>query len=103
MTIPLEFTGERFTPECVREIWYEHFHRYVFARERVGGLNVLDAACGEGYGSALLATVAASVTGVDVSPQAIEHARSRYSGNSLEYGIDILYSAVRIGDHDDFS
>jgi ubiquinone/menaquinone biosynthesis C-methylase UbiE len=85
LTIPLEFTGERFTPECVREIWYEHFHRYVFARERVDGLHVLDAACGEGYGSALLATVAASVTGVDVSPQAIEHARSRYAGDSLEY------------------
>ena len=25
------FTGERFTPECVREIWYEHWHRYAFA------------------------------------------------------------------------
>jgi 2-polyprenyl-3-methyl-5-hydroxy-6-metoxy-1,4-benzoquinol methylase len=87
LTKPLEFTGERFTPECVREIWYEHFHRYVFASEWVGGLKVLDAACGEGYGSALLATVAASVTGVDVSPQAIEHARSRYSGNSLEYRV----------------
>ncbi|MDW8478938.1 MAG: glycosyltransferase [Xanthomonadales bacterium] len=27
----LPFTGERFTPECVREIWYEHWHRYAFA------------------------------------------------------------------------
>ena len=87
MTKPLEFTGERFTPECVREIWYEHFHRYVFACEQVDGLKVLDAACGEGYGSALLATRAASVTGVDVSPQAIEHAQSRYSGDSLEYRV----------------
>ena len=31
MTEPLPFTGERFTPECVREIWYEHWHRYAFA------------------------------------------------------------------------
>jgi 2-polyprenyl-3-methyl-5-hydroxy-6-metoxy-1,4-benzoquinol methylase len=54
---PLEFTGERFTPECVREIWYEHYHRYVFAREHVAGLKVLDAACGEGYGSYILASV----------------------------------------------
>ena len=27
----LEFTGERFTPECVREMWLEHYARYAFA------------------------------------------------------------------------
>ncbi len=74
----MQFTGERFTPECVREIWYEHWHRYVFARGLARGKRVLDAACGEGYGSALLADVAASVTGVDISADAIAHAKSRY-------------------------
>jgi SAM-dependent methyltransferase len=74
----LEFTGERFTPECVREIWYEHWHRYAFARELVRGKRVLDAACGEGYGSALLAGTATSVLGVDIADNAIAHARSRY-------------------------
>jgi SAM-dependent methyltransferase len=83
----LEFTGERFTPECVREIWYEHFHRYAFAADLVGGLKVLDAACGEGYGSALLATVADSVTGVDVSAGAIEHAKARYTAETLEFRV----------------
>ena len=58
MSSSLEFTGERFTPECEREIWYEHLHRYAFARPLVCGLTVLDAACGEGYGSALLASAA---------------------------------------------
>ena len=38
----MEFTGERFTPECVREIWYEHFHRYVLAGEFASGKRVLD-------------------------------------------------------------
>ena len=85
MSNPLEFTGERFTPECVREIWYEHFHRYVFARELVGGLKVLDAACGEGYGTALLSTAAASATGVDISEKAVEHARARYPSERLEF------------------
>ena len=85
MSKPLEFTGERFTPECVREIWYEHFHRYVFARGLVTGRKVLDAACGEGYGSALLATEASSVTGVDLSAEAIRHAQSRYVAGNLEY------------------
>jgi len=79
---PLEFTGERFTPECVREIWYEHWHRYVFAREFAKDKRVLDAACGEGYGSALLAAGAASVLGVDIAEQAIAHARSRYGGRA---------------------
>jgi len=76
---PLEFTGERFTPECVREIWYEHWHRYVFARAFAQGRRVLDAACGEGYGSAMLAASAASVLGVDIAESAIAHARQRYA------------------------
>jgi SAM-dependent methyltransferase len=85
MSEPLEFTGERFTPECVREIWYEHLHRYVFARELVKGRRVLDAACGEGYGSALLAPVAETVTGVDLSGSAVEHARDRYEYQNLSF------------------
>lgn len=78
----LEFTGERFTPECVREIWYEHWHRYAFARSFAKGKRVLDAACGEGYGSALLAQQARTVLGVDISMQAIAHARARYAGQA---------------------
>ena len=78
MSDSLEFTGERFTPECEREIWYEHYHRYALATRWCVNARTLDAACGEGYGSAMLAQVAASVEGVDVSPQAIEHAREKY-------------------------
>ena len=78
MSDSLEFTGERFTPECVREIWYEHFHRYVLAARWCANSKTLDAACGEGYGSALLARSAASVESVDISEQAIDHARQRY-------------------------
>ena len=78
MSEKLEFTGERFTPECEREIWYEHLHRYAFAAQWSHGARILDAACGEGYGSALLAGAADSVTGVDISAEAIQHARRRY-------------------------
>lgn len=77
-TAALPFTGERFTPECVREIWYEHWHRYAFALPLSRGRRVLDAACGEGYGSDLLAREAASVLGVDISEDSIRHARERY-------------------------
>lgn len=51
----------------------------------VRGRRVLDAACGEGYGSALLAREAASVLGVDVGAEAIAHARSRYAMANLAY------------------
>lgn len=74
----LEFTGERFTPECVREIWYEHWHRYALARVFAPGRRVLDVACGEGYGSALLSDVAASVLGLDIDAETVAHARHRY-------------------------
>jgi len=84
----LEFTGERFTPECEREIWYEHYHRYALAAHWCGDKRVLDAACGEGYGSVLLAGLAASIEAVDVSEQAIEHARQRY-GNLQNVGFHI--------------
>ncbi len=82
MTDSLPFTGERFTPECQREIWYEHWHRYAFALDFARGRRVLDVACGEGYGSALLSTVADTVLGVDLAPDALVHARSRYGGRS---------------------
>lgn len=81
----LEFTGERFTPECVREIFYEHWHRYAWAGPLVSGRRVLDAACGEGYGSALLAEFAGRVDGVDLDAGSIAHARERYRRENLEF------------------
>ena len=77
----LEFTGERFVPGVRGEIWIEHWHRYHFAARCAAGKRVLDVACGEGYGTALLARTAREATGVDVSPAAIEHAKATY-GNA---------------------
>jgi 2-polyprenyl-3-methyl-5-hydroxy-6-metoxy-1,4-benzoquinol methylase len=70
----LEFTGERFIPGTAGEIWHEHWHRYHFAAPLVSGLDVLDVACGEGYGSALLASRATKVIGADIAPAAVGHA-----------------------------
>ena len=74
----LTFTGERFLPSCEGEMIYEHWHRYLFARQYVAGKRVLDVASGEGYGSAMMAAQAASVTGVDISPEAVKHASEPY-------------------------
>ncbi len=78
----LPFTGERYVPGARGEIWIEHWHRYHFASRWAAGRRVLDVACGEGYGSALLARSAAHVTGVDLSPEAIAHARRAYAGRA---------------------
>jgi SAM-dependent methyltransferase len=81
----LTFTGERFLPDCEREIWYEHYHRYAMARHWVKGKDVLDAACGEGYGSHLLALNAHSVIGVDIDAQAVRHAEKTYPQDNLTF------------------
>jgi SAM-dependent methyltransferase len=82
---PLAFTGERFVPGARGEIWIEHWHRYHFASRFVAGKRVLDVACGEGYGAALLGREAAHVTGVDLSPDAIAHARAAYASDRVEF------------------
>jgi len=81
----LTFTGERFTPEVRGAIWYEHWHRYAVVAPLAAGKRVLDAACGEGYGSVLLAQSATHVTGIDIDPAAVAHARARYPRANLEY------------------
>lgn len=81
----LTFTGERFLPDCEREIWYEHYHRYAMALDWVDGKVVLDAACGEGYGTHLLAQKAKSVVGVDIDDVAIKHANETYVKQNLSY------------------
>ena len=81
----LTFTGERFLPECAGEMIYEHWHRYLIARNYVGGKRVLDVASGEGYGSHLLSKAAFSVVGADISADAVAHASRRYANENLRY------------------
>jgi 2-polyprenyl-3-methyl-5-hydroxy-6-metoxy-1,4-benzoquinol methylase len=48
-------------------------------------VSVVDLACGEGYGSDVLARSAYSVVGVDANPDAHEHARLRYRAPNLRF------------------
>lgn len=74
----MEFTGERYVPSETGQIKYEHIHRYALASSLVAGKSVLDIACGEGYGSAILAQQAASVVGVDIDPATVALAQRHY-------------------------
>lgn len=80
MSAELEFTGERFLPGAPGAIAYEHWHRYAFALRFARGRRVLDAACGEGYGTACLAGTAQSAIGIDIDADAVRHARETYRG-----------------------
>jgi O-antigen biosynthesis protein len=81
----LPWTGERFVPSCSIQLRYEHLHRYAVAAALADGKRALDIACGEGYGSNLLACTAAQVIGVDIAPDVIAHARKTYPKENLVF------------------
>jgi SAM-dependent methyltransferase len=92
---PLALTGERTLPDVPEEnYWYRrHLVVYQWIAPRVRGLRVLDMACGEGYGSDVLAGTAASVVGVDANPEAHEHARYRRANLRFERDLIETFSA----------
>jgi SAM-dependent methyltransferase len=84
---PLALTGERTLPDVPEEnYWFRrHLAVYEWIAGRVGGRRVADLACGEGYGSNILAGAAAEVVGIDANPEAHEHARLRYRRPNLSF------------------
>ena len=71
--------------------WYRrHLAVYEWVANRCAGLDVVDLACGEGYGSAVLARRAARVTGVDANPEAHEHAVLRYARPGLRFERELI-------------
>ena len=93
----LEWTGERYLPWLEEPaIGYEHIHRYAYATQFVQNKRVLDLACGEGYGSYLLAKTAQSVLGIDIDENSIKHARNKYIKQNLEFKVGSI-TEVPIG------
>lgn len=79
-------TAERMMPHERGIRYYEHIFRYHFASDLVKGKNVLDAACGSGYGSDLLAKKGANkVTGIDISKEVINFCSKNYKRENLRY------------------
>lgn len=89
---PLELTGERTLPDLPEEnYWYRrHLVVYDWIARRVNAKRVVDMACGEGYGTAVLAQTATHVTGVDANPEAFEHAAAKYSSERVEIVRDLI-------------
>jgi SAM-dependent methyltransferase len=82
----MEFTGERMIPAQVDiELELEHKNRYYFAQPLVRGMRVLDAACGAGYGSQILAQTAQAVVGIDISDETVVYAQQHYGGDNIAF------------------
>lgn len=82
----IEWTGERCVPWAEDlQVVYEHYHRYVWASRFSTSARVLDLACGEGFGPALLASCAREVVGVDIDLPTVAHAQSHYPRDNLRF------------------
>ncbi len=81
-----EFMHERYVPGAFWKLTeYEHLPRYALAGTLANGKRVLDFGCGTGYGSAILAEVAVSVVGLDISTDAIEWAKAMHRNPRLAF------------------
>lgn len=85
MSKQAEWTGERMETFVLNELTIEHLHRYALAMEFATGKKVLDIACGEGYGTNLLASNAAHVTGMDIDKKTIQKAKIKYNKKNINF------------------
>jgi SAM-dependent methyltransferase len=69
----------------------DHVQRYVWARNFIRGLKVIDVGCGYGYGTHYLAEATKFVVGVDSDPKAINFALRSYARQNLEFRLIDVY------------
>lgn len=94
------FTGERLVaddPLFAADI-SRHVVAYRFAQEQVRGKTVLDAGCGDGYGTNMLAQTAVRALGVDRSADTIAIAARRYQRPNLSYRVCDLERLSDLGE-----
>jgi len=107
----LPLTGERTVPGIAAENYWLRRHEaaYGIALPYCRGARVLEAGCGEGYGAALIATVAEAVVAVDYDASTATHAVRHYRqllvvrGNLVELpvagaGVDVIV-ALQVIEH----
>ena len=85
-------TLERIDPENTTFIHkgtlLQHLERYKFVLEFCKNKNVLDAACGTGYGSKLISEIANTVLGIDVSKDTIQQNLIKFADSkNLEFKV----------------
>ncbi|MEK7603497.1 MAG: class I SAM-dependent methyltransferase [Patescibacteria group bacterium] len=79
----------------------DFFNLYGWLLQYVEGKKVLDAACGSGLGSFLLAHKAQEVFGIDISEEAVKYASERYRLSNLKFIRDDILTYKLPADHFD--
>lgn len=95
-------SGERQTSEVIENIRFDHRVRYKFAadwiiknKSKPWNLYGIDAFCGNGYGSRMLADMTGSkIIGVDGSQDAINFAEKNYSNHQTVFGCNTFPFSV---------
>lgn len=77
------YAGYDAAGKLISSVPMDHLHRYGWVSGLSIGKDVVDMACGSGYGSAWLAEHANSVVGIDISEEAISYAKEHYMKNNL--------------------
>lgn len=84
----MEFTGEFFVPtdrSSGIEIEIEHKQRYLSIAKLTENRIIIDIASGEGYGAEIISHNAKEVIGLDINPDLVEHATSKYKKANLSF------------------
>lgn len=84
----MKFTGERYIPDEFNDSEYisqMHLKRYEFAIPFIKGKDVIDIACGEGYGSNKMSEFSKTILGIDIDSEVINYAKDRYKKNNIRF------------------
>ncbi len=82
-----QYAQMRRAQQQIREEPDAHLAHFLHVIGEVSGLTVLDAGCGEGYLSRILAQRGAQVTGIDISPRLVELARAQDPNGTITYQV----------------
>lgn len=96
----MKSTGERQVSPVLSGIAHDHRMRYEFAAiqllEKYGTCTIIDAACGIGYGSFIMANYGHRVIAFDISSEAIEFANQHYSNPLITFIESDIYDIAPV-------
>jgi SAM-dependent methyltransferase len=82
--------NESVWPGVRNDLFVAHESIYAFAASYATSKRVLDAGCGTGYGSALLAKTAEAVVGIDIDRKSVAYATRHFAAENLHFNVGNL-------------
>lgn len=91
-------SGERQVSPSIEGIRADHVNRYTWAVSKLPKGSVIDAACGIGYGSWILANEGFYVRAIEIDPEAVEYGNTHYPHKRIYRQRMDLYDTYLLGD-----